>query len=143
MNTTDTTRPEIVLVEQSDQDSEMIKDLLVRNSVLNTTVRLRSGDELLDMLFARGPYTHSPIKHLPKVILMDANLPTISGLEVLKQLRSNKSTRNIPVMVFTSDENENEVFEKYKLGVTAYIHKKLDLEKFEEALLQVQLYLKT
>jgi PAS domain S-box-containing protein len=46
-------------------------------------------------------------------------------------------------MVFTSDENENEIFEKYKLGVTAYIHKKLEFEKFEEALLQVQLYLKT
>jgi PAS domain S-box-containing protein len=143
MDPSENLHPEIILVEQIDHDSEVITDLLVRNSIHNNTVRLRSGDELLDMLFARGTYINSPLKHLPKVILMDVNLPTISGLEVLKQLRNNKSTRNIPVMVFTSDENENEVFEKYKLGVTAYIHKKLDFEKFEEALLQVQLYLKT
>lgn len=143
MNTTVSLHPEIVLVEQNDHDSEMIKEMLARNSIHNNTVHLKNGDELLDLLFARGPYEHSPLRHLPKVILMDVNLPTISGLEVLKQLRNNKATRNIPVMVFTSDENENEVFEKYKLGVTAYIHKKLDFEKFEEALLQVQLYLKT
>ncbi|HEY9045079.1 MAG TPA: response regulator [Ohtaekwangia sp.] len=143
MNTTPATEADILLVEHNDQDSQLITETLIRNKILNPTVRLKDGGELLDLLFSRGSYELKPLKTLPKVILLDVNLPTVSGLEVVKELRNNKRTRNIPVMIFTSQESDSEAFERYKLGVTAYIHKKLDLEKFEEALLQVQLYLKT
>ncbi|HEY9004843.1 MAG TPA: response regulator [Ohtaekwangia sp.] len=142
MNTTTAPDADIVLVEYSDQDSKLITDTLVKNNILNTTVRLKDGHELLDLVFARGPYEKASVK-MPKVILLDVHLPTVSGLDVLRELRNNKRTKNIPVMVFTSQESDSEAFERYKLGVTAYIHKQLDTEKFEEALLQVQLYLKT
>ncbi|SKC54736.1 hybrid sensor histidine kinase/response regulator [Ohtaekwangia koreensis] len=144
MNTTPSRDTDIILVENNDQDSELITRTLAKNSILNNTIRLKNAGELLDFLFEKGSYETITLKHLPKVILMDVSLPdNISGLEALKQLRSNKATRNIPVMIFTSGEGDHKLFEQYKLGVTTYIHKKLDFEKFEEALLQVQLYLKT
>jgi two-component system, response regulator len=76
----------------------------------------------------------------PKVILLDLKLPKVDGLEVLKRLKSDPHTRNIPVVILTSSREERDLIESYRLGVYSYIVKPVDFKQFIEAVQQLGLY---
>jgi two-component system response regulator len=74
------------------------------------------------------------------VILLDLKLPKISGLEVLKQIRSNEITRLLPVVILTSSNEENDIINGYRLGANSYIRKPVDFTQFVEAIKLLGLY---
>jgi DNA-binding response OmpR family regulator len=80
------------------------------------------------------------MSNIPKLILLDLKLPKISGLEVLKKLKSSKFTKNIPVVVLTSSREHTDLITSYDYGVNSYIVKPVDFDQFMNAVSEVGLY---
>jgi two-component system, response regulator len=123
---------EILLVEDNPQEAELTIHALKKRTLAKHFVHVHDGQEALDFLFAKGRYEHRDIRELPKVVLLDWKLPKLDGVEVLRQLRANKHTRLVPVVVLTSSREERDVIEAYQLGANSYIVKPVDFEKFLE-----------
>ncbi len=130
----------ILLVEDNSTDAELAIRALRRGRISNQIQLLQDGTEALDFIFCRGEYTHRQITDQPKVILLDLKLPKVSGLEVLRQLKSDPRTQMIPVVVLTSSAEDSDVIESYKLGVNSYIVKPVDFEQFNKAVEQLGFY---
>jgi two-component system response regulator len=127
----------ILLVEDNPDDEALTIRALKKNNILNDVIVARDGAEALDIIF--GGNNH-PEPCIPQLVLLDLNLPKVSGLEVLKQIRSNEKTRILPVVVLTTSNEDKDRLESYKLGVNSYIRKPVDFKQFSEAILQVGLY---
>ncbi len=131
---------EILLVEDSDQDAELSMRALKKNNITNNIVRLSNGEEALEFIFGRGKFEERSIKNQPKVVLLDLKMPKVDGLEVLKKIRENKETRNLPVVILTSSKVERDVVRSYKLGVNSFIVKPVDFDSFTRAVAEIGLY---
>jgi two-component system response regulator len=101
---------------------------------------VRDGAEALDFLFVRGAHAGRDPAVVPQVVLMDLNLPKVSGLNVLRQLRADERTRMLPVVVLTSSKEDEDIIESYKLGANSYIRKPVELSRFTEAVRTLGLY---
>ena len=123
---------EILLVEDNPQEAELTIRALKKRTLANQFVHVSDGQEALDFLFAKGRYKDRDARELPKVVLLDWKLPKLDGVEVLRQLRADKQTRLVPVVVLTSSREERDVIEAYQLGANSYIVKPVDFEKFLE-----------
>lgn len=131
---------EILLVEDNDNDAEMTLRALRKRNLANSLARVKDGAEALDFLFCRGGYTERENAHSPKVVLLDLHLPKIDGIEVLRTVRANPRTAQLPVVVLTSSNEEKDIIETYRLGVNSYIVKPVDFEKFIDSVSSVGLY---
>ncbi|ETR73339.1 MAG: Response regulator receiver [Candidatus Magnetoglobus multicellularis str. Araruama] len=100
----------------------------------------RDGAEAVEILFGDSTKPDGKAPDLPQLVLLDLNLPKISGLEVLKKIRSNEKTRMLPVVILTTSNEDRDRTESYKLGVNSYIRKPVDFKQFSDAILQVGLY---
>jgi two-component system response regulator len=130
----------ILLVEDNPDDEALTLRALRKNNILNEVVVARDGAEALDYLFAMSKYAGRGITDWPAVVLLDLKLPKVSGLEVLKKIRSDERTRAMPVVILTSSKEEQDVTESYNLGVNSYVRKPVDFAKFVEAVKQIGLY---
>jgi two-component system, response regulator len=130
----------ILLVEDDDLDAELASRAFQRAKVTNALVRVRDGMEALDYLFARGKYAARDVHDLPVFVLLDLNIPKISGLEVLKAIREDKSIRHLPVIILTSSGEERDRLGAYKHFANSYVIKPLDYDQFVAAALQLSLY---
>jgi CheY-like chemotaxis protein len=130
----------ILLVEDNPTDAELTIRALRRGRISNHIQLLEDGAEALDFIFCRGPYAERMITDNPKMILLDLKLPKISGLEVLKQIKSDPRTQMIPVVVLTSSAQDSDVIDSYKLGVNSYIVKPVDFEQFNKSVEQIGFY---
>lgn len=131
---------EIVLVEDSPEDAELTMIALRNNNLSNNIIHLEDGAEALDFIFAVGKYSERNIADIPKVILLDLNMPKIGGLEVLRRIKSDERTRHIPVVIMTSSKEEKDIIESYKLGVNSYIVKPVGFAAFSKAVTDLGLY---
>ena len=133
-------KAQILLVEDDAGDAEMTIRALKKNNIINELLHLRDGEEALDYLFARGMFSHRDVNDTPKVILLDLKMPKVSGLEVLKEIKSDERTKAIPVVMLTSSKENCDVVEGYKLGVNSYIVKPVDFDNFVKTVFELGLY---
>lgn len=131
---------EILLVEDTAADAELTIRALKKNCLVNNLVWVKDGAEALDFLFATGAYADRDRTHQPKVVLLDLRLPRISGVEVLRRLKSDERTRTIPVVVLTSSKEDVDVEECYRLGVNSYITKPVSFDEFVKVVGELGLY---
>src|SRR5205807_447272 len=92
----------ILLVEDDPMDLEMTLRALQSDQVKNRIEVARDGEEALDFLFCRGPFSGRSLESQPKLVLLDLKLPKVDGMEVLREIRASPETRAIPVVVLTS-----------------------------------------
>ncbi|MBZ5542915.1 MAG: response regulator [Acidobacteriia bacterium] len=130
----------ILLVEDNPDDEALTLRALKKNNFMNEVVVARDGAEALDYLFAMNRYAARDIREWPAVVLLDLKLPKVSGLEVLRKIRSDERTRAMSVVILTSSKEEQDVTESYDLGVNSYVRKPVDFAKFVEAVKQIGLY---
>jgi two-component system, response regulator len=130
----------ILLVEDDDVDAELASRAFQRAKVKNPLVRVRDGQDALDYLFARGKYAVRDAHELPVFVLLDLNIPKISGLRVLEAIREDESIRHLPVIILTSSGEERDRLGAYKHFANSYIIKPLDYDQFVAATLQLSLY---
>ena len=134
------TKLEILLVEDNMNDAEMTIRALRKRKVANDIIHLTDGAMALDFLFARGEYEGRDANLKPKVILLDIKMPKVDGIEVLQKLKSEDSTRSIPVVMLTSSKEHPDVRKCYDLGANSYIVKPVGFENFVEAISNLGVY---
>jgi len=134
------TKKRILLVEDHPGGVELTKRALEKGNILNELVVTTDGQETLDYLFGEGAYAGRDITDLPALTLLDLKLPKVSGLEVLRRIRSDPRTRRMPVVILTSSQQEQDVAASYDLGVNSYIRKPIDFQHFVQAVSQLGLY---
>ena len=131
---------EIILVEDNPSDADLIKRALNKNNVANKILHLKDGQEVIDYLFGEGQWKGRTTANTPKVILLDLKMPKVSGIEVLKKIKSNQETMGIPVVILTSSKEDPDIKECYKLGVNSYVVKPVGFEDFSRTVAQLGLY---
>lgn len=130
----------ILLVEDNPSDIDLTKRALKKAHIANELVIAETGQEALDYLFGTGIYENRKAETLPALILLDIKLPGLDGLEVLKIIRGNPSTRRQPVVMLTSSKEDHDIALSYDLGVNSYIQKPVDFYQFAEAIQSLGLY---
>ncbi|OAI09904.1 two-component system response regulator [Methylomonas lenta] len=129
---------QILLVEDNPDDAELALHALRKHNLANQIAWVKDGEEALEFLFHRGQYINN--EGLPKVVMLDLRLPKLDGIDVLKALRANPDTHELPVVVLTSSKEERDVVESYKLGVNSYVSKPVVFKEFAETVATLGLY---
>lgn len=131
---------EIVLVEDNPSDAELMIRALKKHNLANRIVLLKDGAEALDFLLAEpgagrpgGPVT-------PRVVLLDIKLPKVDGLEVLRRMKSDERTREIPVVIMTSSNQERDIKTAYGLGVNSFVTKPIKFQEFAKVVAELGMY---
>jgi CheY-like chemotaxis protein len=129
----------ILLVEDNAIDEELTLMALRKAKILNEVVVARDGAEALDYLFATGSYTGRGAQ-LPQVVLLDLNLPKLSGVHVLNRIRSDARLKSLPIVILTSSNQDRDLADGYNGGANSYVVKPIDFAQFAEAVKQLGLY---
>src|ERR1700757_3156503 len=116
----------ILLVEDNCDDEELTLRALKKNRIRNEVVVTRDGVEALDYLFGTGGHSGRDLSVMPQVILLDLKLPKVDGLEVLRQIRANRRTRFLPVVILTSSSEQWNKIAAYGSGANSYVRKPVD-----------------
>lgn len=130
----------ILLVEDNPDDVTLTERALNKAHVLNKLVVVKDGVEALDYLFGTGVWVGRNLDDMPQLILLDLKLPKIDGLDVLKRIRANLSTKLLPVVILTSSKEEKDIVNGYALGANSYIRKPVNFNQFADAVRQLGLY---
>jgi two-component system response regulator len=125
---------EILLIEDNPDDADLTIRALKKKNLANNLLHLEDGAEALEFIFS------SEGLNSPKMILLDLKMPKLSGLQVLRALKSDERTREIPVVVLTSSNEEPDIKECYALGVNSYIVKPVEFDKFMDAVAELGVY---
>ena len=120
----------ILLVEDNPSDVELTKRALEKGRIANKLVVATDGQEALDYLFGRGEFQGRDTSDTPALTLLDLKLPKVSGLDVLRQIRSNPITHRMPVVIMTTSREEQDRLESFSLGVAGYMLKPVDYSQF-------------
>ena len=113
----------ILLVEDSLRDVEITRRALILGGIKVELSLVRDGAEAIDYLYRKGNFLVRSTRKRPDVILLDLNLPKIPGIEVLKRIRRSRGIRNIPVIVLTNSQREEEIRACYYLGARRCLQK--------------------
>jgi len=130
----------ILLVEDNARDQALTMRALKKSNVANEVVVVRDGVEALEYFFGSGTDTVRVPEVMPQLVLLDLKLPKVNGLEVLRKIRADERTRRLPVVVFTSSSEEEDMIKSYNLGANSYVRKPVEFEQFLEATRQLGLY---
>src|SRR5687768_1611943 len=128
----------ILLVEDNPRDEALTLRALKKSNIVNTVVVAHDGVEALDYLFKESE--SGEMNPLPQLILLDLKLPKIDGIEVLKNVRTNERTKLLPVVVFTSSSEQEDIIKSFDSGANSYVRKPVDFEQFLEATKRLGLY---
>jgi CheY-like chemotaxis protein len=120
----------ILLVEDSAADIELTLAALEDSRVANRVVVLRDGSEALD--YVNNHYQGSD-EEFPAVMLLDIKMPKVSGIEVLRRIKSSEHLRQVPVVMLTSSREGPDLNECYEVGANGYVVKPVDFRDFFEA----------
>ena len=130
----------ILLVEDNQDDEALTLRALKKNNISNQVIVARDGAEALEYLFGTGQYSGRDANLTPQVVLLDLKLPKVEGLEVLRRMRANESTKLLPVVILTSSNEEQDRINGYDSGANSYVRKPVDFNQFIEAVRQLGLY---
>ncbi len=130
----------ILLVEDNPTDQALLSRALQKSGITNPLVTARDGLEAIHYLFAQGRYEFRDPEDVPAIVLIDLNLPKMDGLEVLRRMRSDYRTKLIPVAIFTSSVEEQDLINGYSLGANSYVRKPIAFTEFSKVVAQLVTY---
>ena len=122
--------PDVLFVEDNPFDVDLTLRSLKAVGLEKRVKVVRDGKEAVDYAFRTGPYQDRRLEDAPKLVLLDLKLPKMTGLQVLQWIRADPDTKGLAVIILTTFEDDRDVVEIFRLGVTGYLVKPLDVEKF-------------
>jgi two-component system response regulator len=120
----------ILIVEDNPADEALLLRALKKSGIKNPVVTARDGLEAIQYLFAQGRHEFRDTSEMPAIVLVDLNLPKIDGLEVLRRMRADYRTKLVPVAIFTSSVEEQDLINGYSLGANTYVRKPVNFTEF-------------
>ena len=126
----------IVMVEDDHGHAKLIEKNIRRANIANDIVHFDEGGAALDYLFSEEVRAQGPL-----LILLDLNLPDMSGTDILEKVKSDERLRRAPVVILTTTDDKVEIQRCYDLGCNVYITKPVDYEAFAGAIQQLGLFL--
>jgi len=132
---------DVLLVEDNVDDAELAMRELKKSQVRNNLLHVKDGEEALDFIFAIGKFAGlREIQNVPKLILLDIQMPKVNGIEVLEKIKADERTKAIPVVILTSSNQSPDIKKCYGLGVNSYIIKPVEFEAYAKAIKELGLY---
>jgi CheY-like chemotaxis protein len=125
---------DVLLVEDDEGDVLMTREAFEFHKIRNPLHVVTDGEQALQFLRRSGPFADAP---RPGLVLLDVNLPRLSGLEVLAELKQDPELHVIPVVILTTSQAEEDILRSYKLHANAYVTKPVDFEHFVGAIRQI------
>ena len=122
----------ILHVDDTEMDRIIVRRALKKSKLNNKLFVCEDGEDALDFLYHRGKYTSAKEYPRPDIILLDLNMPKIDGIGVLKQIKSDEEHKDIPVVVFTTSDRDEDIIRTFEEGVSSYILKSKFLSKTAE-----------
>lgn len=130
----------VLLIEDNTDDERLTLRALRKNNIMNEVVVAYDGQEGVDYLFGTGSYAGRDMAIMPAVVILDLSLPKLSGIEVLKRIRSNPATKTTPVIVLTASDDDAQIEQCYEAGANSFIRKPTDPQDFSDMVLQLGMY---
>jgi CheY-like chemotaxis protein len=130
----------ILLVEDNSQDEMLTVRALGKINLINRLEVVRDGQQALDYLFREGEFLNRGGPDLPAAVLLDINLPRVSGLEVLERIRADSRTRTLPVILLTTSDEESDRIRGYLQGANSFVRKPLEPTEFMETVSRLGVY---
>jgi CheY-like chemotaxis protein len=127
----------ILIVEDNPAHQRITEYVLKTNNVKGKFIVVRDGQEVLDYLNRKPPYNDDALSPMPDLILLDLNLPKRDGREVLMLIKSDLSLKEIPVVIVSTSDREEDISYAFQTGAVAYISKSSGFDKFNAELGQV------
>ncbi|GAA1680642.1 response regulator [Nonomuraea maheshkhaliensis] len=125
---------EVLLVEDDQGDILLTREAFDLNKVRNRLNVVNDGEQAMAYLRREGEFAGAP---RPDLVLLDLNLPRMSGLEVLGEVKADAELRTIPVVILTTSEAEEDILRSYRLHANAYVAKPVDFEQFIRVVRQI------
>ncbi len=130
----------LLLVEDNPQDEMLTLRAMHKANISNRIDVVRDGQQALDYLFREGEFAGRDGLELPTVVLLDINLPRLSGLEVLARLRADARTRLLPVVILTSSDEERDRMLSYANGANSFVRKPVNFSEFAAVVARLGVY---
>ena len=140
MNSANYVPVEILIVEDNPQDAELTIRALQKTNLANHIFVAEDGEIAMDFIFSKGKFVDRKNQKQPKVIFLDLKLPKISGLEILKAVKSDPFTRRIPVVVITSSREDPDIRDAYEFGANGYVVKPVEFESFSNSIMRTGIF---
>ena len=131
---------DILLIEDNEYEAKLTIHNFKKHNLANHLVHLKNGALAADFIFATGDYRDRDMSIQPKIILLDINLPLISGMEILQMIKNDERTKNIPVVILTSSRDSQDISQGYTLGANSYIVKPVEYKAFSKTITELGLY---
>lgn len=129
----------IVMVEDDEGHARLIEKNVRRAGVNNEIIPFTNGNAALDYILG-ADRTGENIQNRYMLILLDLNLPDMSGIDILEKVKSNQYAKRLPVVILTTTDDEREIQRCYDLGANVYITKPVDYDSFANAIRQLGLF---
>ena len=129
-----------MLVEDDPNDAELITRSLRKHNLANKIVLLRDGAEAVDFFLGPGDRLASPPNATRRSILLDIKLPKVDGIEVLRRLKADEHTKEIPVVILTSSNQERDIVAAYELGINSFVTKPIKFDEFAKVVAELGMY---
>jgi CheY-like chemotaxis protein len=128
----------IVMIEDDAGHARLIERNIRRAGISNDVYHFTSGAEALSFLF---DHPDGPLYNGPSLVLLDLNLPDMSGVDILARIKADPTVRRTPVVVLTTTDDRADIQRCYDLGCNVYITKPVNYESFADAIRQLGLFL--
>lgn len=130
----------LLVVDDDAEDRMMIKEALQESHVSNSVQFLENGEELMSYLNKLGKYEDTKVFPRPGLILLDLNMPKKDGREALREIKSDSTLRDIPVVVLTTSRSEEDIIRSYNLGVNSFISKPVTFDQLVTVIKDLKRY---
>jgi CheY-like chemotaxis protein len=130
----------ILMADDDRDDCLLVKEAFAESRLLNDLRFVADGAELMDYLSHRGRYQDERSAPRPGLILLDLNMPRKDGREALKEIKSHRDFRRIPVVILTTSKEEEDILQSYDLGASSFITKPITFSGLMEAVQTMKKY---
>ena len=122
----------VLLADDDPDDRQLTRDAFGENRLANELDCVEDGEELMEYLHRRGRYSELQNAPLPRLILLDLNMPRKDGREALKEIKADPDLRRIPIVVLTTSKAEGDILGSYNLGANSYVTKPVTFKSLVE-----------